>query len=410
MHFILVFNATAGDAIPVIGIADALQRRGHEVLVLGNGAYRPLAEKVAVEYVDILSVEENARRTAERDQSHADRVRGGLKNFITDIDPVYQGIVTRLRSDTVVAAHGLCLGACIARETHAFPLATLHTTTPQFFSATDPDGWHRDVPRWMRRPLDFVMSRTLNWALGAKVDAVRARWGLTKKASRDFRAWSVSPDCVIGLFPDWFAALQPEWPRVTELVGFPLPPVDETPPLSAELQAFLDDGPPPLVCSHSSAISATSEFFREAITVARELKQRAVLLTSPNVIDVPLPDGVRVFPPTAHSRIYPYAAVAVNHAGMGSASAGLRAGVPQFHAPFSYDQPEVAHRSWRLGVSRYLKPGHFSAKRAIPLFEELLFDERLRARCREVAGWTSGYDGLVRACDVLEQLPARFQP
>lgn len=410
MHFILVFNGTAGDAIPVIGIADQLQQRGHEVVVLGNAAYRPLAEQVALDYVDIVSVEENARRTAERDRSHNHRVRSGLKNFISDIDPVYDGIISRLRPDSVVAAHGLCLGACVARETHAFPLATLHTTTPQFFSATDPDGWHREVPRWMRGSMDWVMSRTLNWVLGTKVDAVRARFGLAKKASRDFRAWSVSPDCVIGLFPEWFAAPQREWPRVTELVGFPLPAVEATAPLSAELQAFLDDGPPPLVCSHSSAVSVTSDFFREVIAVARQLKQRAALLTSPKVVDVPLPEGVRVFPAAAHSRLYPHASVVVNHAGMGSASAGLRAGVPQFHAPFSYDQPEVAHRSQRLGVSRYLKPGLFTARRAIPLFEELLHDESIRTRCREVAGWTAGYDGLARACEVLEQLPARFQP
>ena len=197
---------------------------------------------------------------------------------------------------------------------------------------------------------------------------------------------------------------------MTELVGFPLPVVEATAPLSTELQAFLDDGPPPLVCSHSSAVSATAEFFREVIAVARQLRQRAVLLTSPDVVDVPLPEGVRVFPSAAHSRIYPHASVAVNHAGMGSASTGLRAGVPQFHAPFAYDQPEVAHRSQRLGVSRYLKPGLFTAKRAIPLFEELLFDEGIRTRCREVAGWTAGYDGLARACEVLEQLAARFQP
>ncbi|HET6422342.1 MAG TPA: nucleotide disphospho-sugar-binding domain-containing protein [Planctomycetaceae bacterium] len=404
MHFILVFNATAGDAIPVIGIADRLQQRGHDVVVLGNGAYRPLAAKVAVEFVDIVSVEENVRRTAERDRSHNDRVRGGLRNFITDIDPVYHGIISRLKENTVVAAHGLCLGARVARETHSFPLATLHTTTPQFFSASDPDGWHRDVPAWLRSTADFVMSRALNWALGRKVDVSRAKWKLPPAAGKDFRRWSASPDCVIGLFPEWFAPQQPEWPKVTELVGFPLPRVDETEPLSGDLQAFLDDGPPPLVCSHSSALSATAEFFHEVMEVARQLKQRAALLTSPEMIDGPLPAGVRVFPRAAHSRIYPHAAVAVNHAGMGSASTGLRAGVPQFHAPFAYDQPEVAHRCQRLGVSRYLKPGQFTARRAIPLFEELLHDETIKARCREVAQWSTGYDGLDRACDVLERL------
>jgi UDP:flavonoid glycosyltransferase YjiC (YdhE family) len=122
-------------------------------------------------------------------------------------------------------------------------------------------------------------------------------------------------------------------------------------------------------------------------------------------MNVSLPDGVRVFPPAAHLRIYPHAAVAVNHAGMGSCSAGLRSGVPQFHAPFAYDQPEVAHRSQRLGVSRFLKPGAFTAKQALPLFDELLHDPAIKARCQEVAPWTAGFEGLDRACDALEQLP-----
>ena len=52
-----------------------------------------------------------------------------------------------------------------------------------------------------------------------------------------------SPDKVIGLFPDWYAPIQPDWPANTTLTGFVEYDTETGESLVPEVQAFLDAGP-----------------------------------------------------------------------------------------------------------------------------------------------------------------------
>ena len=59
------------------------------------------------------------------------------------------------------------------------------------------------------------------------------------------RTWWHSPTTVIGMFPDWFAPNQPDWPCHVQLTGFPLFDelgTTETPP---HVKTFLETGSPP---------------------------------------------------------------------------------------------------------------------------------------------------------------------
>ena len=89
--------------------------------------------------------------------------------------------------------------------------------------------------------------------LGPAVNALRAEFGLTPVAGI-LNTWWNSPDRVIGLFPDWFAQPQDDWPAQARLTGFPRYDESDTAPLDPGLDAFLAAGPPPVAFTPGSAM------------------------------------------------------------------------------------------------------------------------------------------------------------
>jgi rhamnosyltransferase subunit B len=82
--------------------------------------------------------------------------------------------------------------------------------------------------------------------------------------SRIFHHWLHSPDLVLGLFPEWFATPQPDWPPSTVLTGFPLYDEVGDSVLPATIQSFLEAHPHPLVFTPGSANKHGTSFFVEA--------------------------------------------------------------------------------------------------------------------------------------------------
>ena len=56
---------------------------------------------------------------------------------------------------------------------------------------------------------------------------------------RVMHRWIHSTELVIGFFPEWFAALQPDWPPNTHLVGFPLWDGGPSDGLTEDVESFL---------------------------------------------------------------------------------------------------------------------------------------------------------------------------
>jgi hypothetical protein len=127
----------------------------------------------------------------------------------------------------VVAASGLAFGARIAHEKLGLPLATVHLQPVVFRSVRRPAVFgFPDVLGFLPRPLRGPYLRAadrfvIDPPLAPAVNAFRAGLGLPP-VSRLLHRWMHSPQLVIGLFPEWFAAPQPDWPPNVHLTGFPL--------------------------------------------------------------------------------------------------------------------------------------------------------------------------------------------
>jgi rhamnosyltransferase subunit B len=178
--------------------------------------------------------------------------------------------------------------------------------------------------------------------------------------------------------------------------------------LSLELEEFLAAGAPPIVFTlGSAAVGAAGDFYEESVEAVRALGARSVVLVGPHADNRPkheLPEGVLLVPFAPHASLFPRAAVVVNQGGAGTLQQGLRSGVPMLVVPFAHDQPDNAYRAERLGVSRTVAAGRYTARRAERELRTLLEDPRYRARAAEVGERVRAEDGVAAACDAIEAL------
>jgi UDP:flavonoid glycosyltransferase YjiC (YdhE family) len=217
--------------------------------------------------------------------------------------------------------------------------------------------------------------------------------------------WWNSPDRVIGLFPDWFARPQPDWPPQTRLTNFPLYDEKGLDPIPGELARFLDAGDKPIAFTPGSAMWHGRAFFDAAVGTCRLLNRRGVLLSRRREHVPPdlTPDIIHVsYAP--FSELLPRCAALVFHGGIGTASQALAAGIPQLVTPMAHDQFDNAERLERLGLARSLPVTKFRAKPAARLLGELLRSREVAGACDRVREKLRGADGIGQTCDLIEHM------
>ncbi len=406
MHALLVSAGTAGNMLPFIGLAAALRARGHDATLIGSGSGTDALCALGVGFADL---EEPG---AGRELSEADSATVHKPSFLGSLVPravrymrkVYQLIAERhVPGETVVVSQGWLFGSRIAQEMLGVPLATVQLQPLLFGSACDTPGLPRWVPRCVPRLVNRVVERSVDWALAKAIDTFRAELGL-RPARRPVTHWWRSPELVIGFFPEWYSASQPDWPHQAILGGFPLydAPGAAVPP---DLEDFLADGEPPLVFSQASLNRDAKDYFAASAAVSRRLGRRAVLLTShPEQLPRSLPAGVRHFGFVPLSRLLPRAAAIVHHGGMGTLGQALAAGIPQLTVPVMLDQFDNSRRLLRLGVSANMRAIAFHPERVTRILRGLLESPKVHERCRNYAARMREERPFDRVCVALEQM------
>ena len=122
------------------------------------------------------------------------------------------------------------------------------------------------------------IGRRLDRHLGPGINGFRKEVGLPP-VKRIVAEWWHSPLGVIGLWPEFFAAPQIDWPRQTVLTGFPLWDEAGVTGISNEMEKFLSAGPPPVAFTPGSAMMHGEKFFENAIKACQMADVRGILLT-----------------------------------------------------------------------------------------------------------------------------------
>ena len=329
---------------------------------------------------------------------------------IPNLRRLYDIIAANRDSSTVVAATSLCLGARVAQEKLGIPTATLHLSPAVFRSLVDNGKLgHFDLgpgrPRILKRALFWVADTFLvDRMIGPPLNAFRSTLGLAPVRGI-FSGYIHSPQLVLGLFPEWFAAPQVDWPRNTHLTGFILHDDDGREALPAGAEEFLGSGPPPLLVTPGSAAMDREKFFRTTVDACRSLGGRAMLVTNhPGQLPDALPEGIRAFSYLPFSRVLQRCSAIAYHGGIGTLSQAVRAGVPHLVVPNAHDQPDNGQRIERLGLGLTLSPFAYREASAKAAITRLTTSAEIRARCREFAPRIDSDAALGSACGLIESL------
>ncbi len=434
--FIITAVGSYGDVHPMVGLGAALAERGHRVQIATNPYFDEVVAEAGLELLP-LSTREKYGQLAQHPQIWH-RVRGPLLviKWISGhlIRPLYELVRDNYTpGETVLCAHPLDFASRTAAEKLAAPIAAIDNTPAVLWSAYDSPRrvgtviGGRWVPawfkRWQFRAADRVVGRMVRRPLGE----LRRELGLPP-VKHVFSRWLHQTDLVLGLFPDWFAPPQPDWPANTRLTGFPLwdsaagsvpifdtsvsasgsgRPKMGTDPLSgcADVRDFVAAGDAPIVFTPGSANHAAHEFFAAAVDACGRLGRRGILLTKyDHQLPDTLPDAVRWFGFVPLSALLPRAAAFVHHGGIGSCGQALAAGVPQVVQPMAFDQFDNARRLVRLGVAEELPVRRFRGRELAAVLDRLLASRHCETRCAELAARCDGPAARSAACDALVQL------
>ena len=374
---------SAGDVHPFVGVGIALKARGHDVSIVTNPHFSPVVTRAGLRLVPFGTVDQFDVLTAQPGLWHRERGIRVISAALREHMPtLYQTVLEEIRrGPLLLVGHALAFAARLAHERLNVPLVSLHLQPSVIQSVHEAPilhPWLRSVntlPVVVKRLLFRIINHEADRVFGPAINDLRVAQGLAPVRHIAGRWWH-SPQQVIGLFPDWFAAPQPDWPEHTTLTGFPLFDADTGGSSPSELEPFLDSGAPPIVFLPGSANRQAGPFFSAAVEACQRLRRRGVLLT-PYTEQLPrtLPDGVPHFDYIPLGRLLPRAAAVVHHGGIGTAAQGLAAGVPQLVMPMTFDQPDNASRLRRLGVAQTVWPRAFRGPTVAAALGQLLRSE-----------------------------------
>jgi rhamnosyltransferase subunit B len=415
MHFILTPVGSSGDVHPYVGIGRALRARGHEVTIVTSEPFRNVSERAGLDFVPTHTSAEFDELSSHPDLWHPQLgLRLILRAAATALRTEYAAVEKEYRPGrSVLVGHTLAFATRVFEDAHRAPAATLQLA-PAIFRSRYRQPVHLPgfdttrLPRWAKRSLWWFIDRFIvDPTIAPEINRLRRELGL-RRTSRIFDAWLHSPQRVIGLFPDWFAPPQPDWPPQLRLTGFPLYDEAEQHASSTDLEAFLSAGTPPIVFTPGSANRAAAEFLRTGAEAALRSGRRALLLTRyREQVPAGLPPEVRHEAYVPFSHVLPRCAAIVHHGGIGTCAQGLAAGIPQLVMPLGFDQPDNAARLERLGVGSWIVPSDFEPGRVADHVTRLLDNPALHARCARWAAAVRTTDAIARTCEFLEDVAPR---
>lgn len=413
MKALIVAYGSTGDILPMVGLALALQARGHQAVLLSNDHFRPLAEQHGLAFRSIGPAESYRELTEALD---IDRLMENMpimvRNMAVDtMRPTVEAIAQEVvPGQTLVIGAQPLLGVRIAAVKYGLPMVTVNLAPFLFRSAWRfPRMPFFTVPKWMpwfaKWHLYRLIDKGSDSMVQPAVDTYLAELGLPP-VQRVCR-WADSPDLLLGTFPAWFGKPQWDWAKASQLAEFPLFDANGAAGLAPEVQEFLATGEAPVVFYWGSGVKRVAAQFAVAAAVCQRLGRRAIFLTGfADQLPADLPPTIRHFPYVDFGSLLNHAALLVHHGGVGTLAQALAAGVPQIVVPGFADQFDNAERLKELGIGVEIARGEFNEAHLAAALQQLLTPE-VTARCAALKAKVAADVPFAKACAAIEALAAR---
>lgn len=380
-RIVFASHGSLGDLVPFLEIGKHLKAEGHEVVVATHAAHRPAVVAEGLAHATMRPDRPSDPAFHARFMHPRRGAAFAYKSFLAPaIAESDADLMAAVEGADVLVSVTLALAAPIVAARTGIPWRSAVFQPAMLFSAFDPPRLpmlplRRGAPQWNARLLDIARKGVEDWA--APLRDYRRKAGLGEYPDHPAFGGQHSQGGVLALYSPLFGRLPPDAPPATVQTGQVLQ--TGGPPLGADLEAFLDAGPPPLVFTLGSASAHVAEdFFRRAASAARALGERALLLTGREGAPAIAGDArLMVRPGAPYHRVFERARLVVHQGGIGTTALAIAAERPMLIVPFAHDQPDNAARAARAGVARVTSRRHFAA-RATALLDRTLSDTILQ--------------------------------
>lgn len=419
-RIVLATFGSFGDLHPYLAIALELQTRGHRPVIATTDRY---AEKIAATGIEFHAVRPDASLFGdERELLRLvmDSTTGSQhvirEVMLPNLKNAYVDTLAVAKDADLLVSHPLSYSVPIIAEQLKKPWAATVLQPLMFLSKYDPPllpqgrflaPLYRRSP-WLSGVLFRIAKNYLMRGWDVPIAGLRREIGLPASSLSPFFEGQFSPFANLALYSRLLGDRQPDWPANTTIAGFAFyDRQDHARGLPADLTAFLDAGPPPIVFTlGTSAVMVAGTFYQESLRAAKMLNRRAVFLIGSDERNAlgPLPDTMLAADYAPYSELFPRAAAVVHQGGAGTAGQAMRAGKPMVVVPFAHDQFDHADRLRRLGVSETVPRHGCTADRIAANLNRVLVHPKY-AHCAEAVGnQVRQEDGVTAACDVLENV------
>ncbi len=411
MRILIASAGSHGDILPLIALAKKFVDNGHEVIFYANPFFKPYLANTSIQFTAIESIESYKTLFQKVNYAKPEEAFRLVTRELMRLCPLYYQAMKAdvIHGQTIALSNSLLFAPRLLREAAAVPCVTVHLSPSVFRSNLNPP---RLLPNWITAKSSSIAKKITWWIqdnlffkrdFARPLNHLRTKLGLPQVAT-PFNTWLHQADCVLALFPNWFAEPQADWAQNIILTGFPLYDSPETTmhTLSPALLEFINAGSPPIVLSAGTATANAHDFFKISIAACQKAGQRAILLShfSEQIPSV-LPANILHVDYAPFSVLLPHCAAFVHHGGIGTTSQALRAGVPQLIRPVAYDQFDNSLRSVNLGVAHELLAKHYTIDNVANSLNKLVNNEQLRQRCQQIAKNFISHDSLQFAYEAI---------
>lgn len=399
-----------GDINPFLAIARELVSRGHDVVMYATEYFTRDAHESGISFRPLNSELDVEKLLSDPDLMH--RRKGGQKVF----ELLYESIPKLIaatreeiaeRRPDVILAHPITFGVRWVAQEQGVPIAIAALSPMLWLNPRDPVKFVQQQPGFVGRliagAVTPIMAIAIHASLYPRFNRLRQDNGFPPV--RDpFREEFFGGDINLGL---WSPHLRPAMegdPARSHVCGFAWHDRSHAMALDPELEAFLNDGPPPIVFTlGTAAVHAAGDYYHLAIDAAKKLGRRAVLLTGKReYAPSDVPKGMIAVPYAPFSLLFPRSAVNVHHGGIGSTAQALRSGRPMVVVPHAHDQFNNAIRAHDLGVGAITPRHTLSSRRFAATIATMLDNPSADAAARAFAKRLENEHGAAVAAGLVE--------
>lgn len=413
---ITIFAAgSQGDIQPCLVLGKGLREAGFQVLLAAPQNFAGLAQEHGLPFhalrgdVQQIMAGETGRKFMEKGGANPIHSILAMRKMIGPIaTQMLEDALDACRdADALITLAVFALIGKTVAEIHGIPLILVEPTPVLPTGNFPAPGWplQKDLGGLLNRLSGIAMLEVIWQWYRPFVNEFRKRFGLRSLAGSDFhRVLTTTP--LLGAYSQAVIPRPREWPDSVHITGywFQDEQRDWRPP--QPLEAFLDEGNPPVYIGFGSMAGQDPERITSIVLEALAMSgQRGVLATGWGGMNVrENPENVFVIDSAPHGWLFPRMSAVVHHGGAGTTAEGLRAGKPTVIVPFIVDQLFWGKRVKALGAGpEPIQARRLTVSRLADAMRSVNLDAKMKQRAEATGRAIHAEDGVRNAVRIVGQ-------